>query len=183
MFAQCEDIMRLQTPWHAPIGQGAWHWNWKFGLLLSLACCRIAMNIIFSPAHCGIQSNEAADAEAARALDFPQDNIPIWHVDFLTAAKRLYWQEVKQEEERGTTPRSAVVGKARTPFHLDPDILGKESRLCAQARCDMCPLFGRIARALKIALKLLLQMAPSSTAGGSRTCPTSRTSHCGSFYL
>ncbi|RNE95047.1 uncharacterized protein Tco025E_10217, partial [Trypanosoma conorhini] len=27
---------------------------------------------------------------------------------------------------------------------------GSESRLCAQARCDSCPLFGRLARALQI---------------------------------
>ncbi|KAH9584036.1 hypothetical protein LSM04_002842 [Trypanosoma melophagium] len=100
-------------------------------MLLPLAFRNITVDIILSPAHCGIQRNGAADIETEKTRYLPQGNVPIWHVDFVTAIKRIYWQEVQQEEECGEAPRSAVVGSAITPFHLDPDILGKEARPCA----------------------------------------------------
>ncbi|EKF29468.1 surface protease GP63, putative [Trypanosoma cruzi marinkellei] len=42
-----------------------------------------------------------------------------------------------------------LVGVSKTLFHLSTRTLWPDSRLCAQARCDSCPLFGGPARALQ----------------------------------
>ncbi|RNC40221.1 hypothetical protein TcCL_NonESM10322 [Trypanosoma cruzi] len=42
-------------------------------------------DFMFSPSHCGIPRNEAADDEAMIARSLPQEDSPIWHMDFFTA--------------------------------------------------------------------------------------------------
>ncbi|PWV17742.1 hypothetical protein C3747_17g369 [Trypanosoma cruzi] len=74
------------------------------------------VEFIFSPSHCGIPRNEATDEEATISISLPQEGIPIWHVDFLTAVKRLCWKEFQEEAEGAYTARQAFVGVARTPF-------------------------------------------------------------------
>ncbi|PWV11271.1 hypothetical protein C3747_61g177 [Trypanosoma cruzi] len=55
-------------------------------VLLSLIQRGRSVNFMFSPSHCGIPRNEAADDEViARSL--PQEDSPIWHVNFFTAVR------------------------------------------------------------------------------------------------
>ncbi|PWU97898.1 hypothetical protein C3747_238g41 [Trypanosoma cruzi] len=58
-------------------------------MLLPLVKRGHSVDSIFSPSHCGIPRSEAADEEATIARSLPQECIPIWHVDLLTAVKRL----------------------------------------------------------------------------------------------
>ncbi|RNC39688.1 hypothetical protein TcCL_NonESM10928, partial [Trypanosoma cruzi] len=54
-------------------------------MLLSLIQRGRYVEFMFSPSHCGIPRNEAADDEAMIARSLPQEGSPIWHVDFLAA--------------------------------------------------------------------------------------------------
>ncbi|RNC44295.1 regulator of sigma E protease [Trypanosoma cruzi] len=74
------------------------------------------VEFILSPSHCGILRNEAADEEAVMARSLPQEGIPIWHVEFLTAVKRLCWEDVQEEAEGAYTARQAPFGVASTLF-------------------------------------------------------------------
>ncbi|KAF8298325.1 hypothetical protein TcBrA4_0064320 [Trypanosoma cruzi] len=56
-------------------------------MLLSLIQRGHYVNFMFSPSHCGIPCNEAADDEAMIARSLPQEDSPIWHVDFFTAVR------------------------------------------------------------------------------------------------
>ncbi|RNC47644.1 hypothetical protein TcCL_NonESM02409 [Trypanosoma cruzi] len=79
-------------------------------MLFSLVKRGHSVECVFSPSHCGIPRNEAADEKATTAQSLPQEGGPIWHVDFLAAVKRLYWKEVQEGEEAAHTARRGLVG-------------------------------------------------------------------------
>ncbi|RNC39082.1 putative mucin TcMUCII, partial [Trypanosoma cruzi] len=132
-------------------------------VLLSLMQRGHYVNFMFSPSHCGIPRNEAADDEViARSL--PQEDSPIWHVDFLAAVRRRIWRDAQKKRRRVHRMRGAcrcggdcIPDTTRTSCH--------EWRLCAQARCDSCPLLDMPARALRITSNPLCRWCrPSLTA-------------------
>ncbi|KAF8278302.1 hypothetical protein TcYC6_0035530 [Trypanosoma cruzi] len=120
-------------------------------MLLFLVKRGHSVEFMFSPSDCGIPRNEAAVEEAAVASSLPAIwGIPIGHVDFLTAVERLCWKEVSEEEEGAHTTIQALVGIAKTLLLVSGQMLCHDPQLCAQLRCDSCPLFGRMAHALQI---------------------------------
>ncbi|RNC53717.1 hypothetical protein TcCL_ESM08927 [Trypanosoma cruzi] len=131
-------------------------------MLLSLVKRVHPAHFIFSPSHCGIPRNEAADEKATTARSL-QDCVTAWHVDFLTAVKRLCWEEFQEEEEVAHTGRQALVGVKKKTFLVSRQASGIESRLRAQIQCDSCPLLGRLARALRITRNPLFGGAPPLT--------------------
>ncbi|PWU90413.1 hypothetical protein C3747_367g54 [Trypanosoma cruzi] len=72
-------------------------------MLLSLIKRGHSVNFMFSPSHCGIPRNEAADDEAMIARSLPQEGSPIWHVDFLAAARRPYWRDAQKKRKGAYT--------------------------------------------------------------------------------
>ncbi|PWV07129.1 hypothetical protein C3747_105g84 [Trypanosoma cruzi] len=70
---------------------------------LSLADRGHTAGSTFSPSHCGIPRNVTADADAVMARSLSQDCVSAWHVDFLTAVKRLYWKDAQEEKEAAHT--------------------------------------------------------------------------------
>ncbi|RNE96698.1 hypothetical protein TcG_12898 [Trypanosoma cruzi] len=75
---------------------------------------------MFSPSHCGIPRNEAADDEAMIARSLPQEDSPIWQVDFFTAVRRPYWRDAQEEKEGAYTAWQAPVGVAGNVFLARP---------------------------------------------------------------
>ncbi|PWV10614.1 hypothetical protein C3747_67g289 [Trypanosoma cruzi] len=88
--------------------------------LLSLIQRGHSVSFIFSPSHCGIPRNEAADEQAMIARSLPQEGGPIWHVDFLAAVRWPYWRDAQKKRKGAYTALQAPVGVARTLFLARP---------------------------------------------------------------
>ncbi|PWV01965.1 hypothetical protein C4B63_3g721 [Trypanosoma cruzi] len=123
-------------------------------MLLSLIQRGHSVNFMFSPSHCGIPRNEAADDEAMIARSLPQEGTQsgTW-TSSLQSGDRT--GGCPKEKKGAYTAWQAPVGVAGTVFLVLSRKSCPEWRLCAQARCDSCPLLDMPARALRIKSNLL----------------------------
>ncbi|RNC39966.1 hypothetical protein TcCL_NonESM10617 [Trypanosoma cruzi] len=65
------------------------------------------------------------------ARSLPQEGIPIWHVEFLTAVMRLYWKDVQEEKEGAhRTTGACRCGEDPIPG-VDPEIVPRVAALCS----------------------------------------------------
>ncbi|RNC40007.1 hypothetical protein TcCL_NonESM10574, partial [Trypanosoma cruzi] len=98
-------------------------------MLLSLIQRGHSVDFMFSPSHCGIPRNEAADDEAMIARSLPQEGSPIWHVEFLSAVRWPYWRDA-QKKGTARTPhkRRLSVWQGLYSWH-DPDIAPRAAAL------------------------------------------------------